>query len=143
LRQGFRTTDQPRLVRHYWLKPHHFRSGHSVLLFRFGEQDRFKVACAVQHVDDFDGVGRDAIEDEVVSVNHPSDPADFTVPVTGHKRIGVGCSSQLRATGYKLINKRDGSHGIMISDSVADVIKVEFRFVGEDELHRRRAASLC
>jgi hypothetical protein len=110
------------------------------LLLCFSKQDRFEVACTVQHVNNFDRVGGDAIEDEVGPVSHPSEAA---VPVTGYQRIGVGHSSQLGATAYKLVNKCNGSHWIIIGDPVADVIKIDFRLVGKDEPRRRRAASLC
>jgi hypothetical protein len=34
-----------------------------------------EVLCAVYHVDNFDGIGDDAIEDKVVPVNDPPDAA--------------------------------------------------------------------
>jgi hypothetical protein len=59
------------------------------------EHDRFVIACAVEDVKNFDHIGGDAIEDEVVAMRRPPYAA---LLVTWHQRIGTGHRGQLGAT---------------------------------------------
>ena len=63
----------------------------------------------MHHVDNFDGIGSDTIEDEIVPVN---DPPDAAVPVTGHQWKGMGHPRQLGTTGRKLVNKLAARTGL-------------------------------
>jgi hypothetical protein len=92
----------------------------------------------VKDSNDNDLLANHPVKDEVISMNHPSNPA---LLVPGNKGVPKGHPGYSPAALLQFVNKRDRATGIFLRDAITDSGEIGAGSVGYDEFHRAQPSS--